>query len=119
MAKRGDAPAARARDLRDQAIPVEAVEQAADLGTLLFLVRPKSIGQLGAEVAVREAVHGVLPAQESDEQRVIGAGHGMEGLDGAASAGVFAGGDSVQPPQPWGRIVHLSQGVEVPRVALL
>lgn len=98
MAKRGDAPAARAGDLRDEPEDVQAVEQSADLGTLLFRVIPKPIGQLGPEVPVREAVHGVLPAHEGDERLVIGAGHGIEGLDGAPPRGVFARGDGVQPP---------------------
>jgi len=34
MAKRGHAPAARAGDLPDESVDVEAVQQAADLGTL-------------------------------------------------------------------------------------
>jgi hypothetical protein len=40
---------------------VEAVEEPADLGALLLRVRSKMGRELGAEVAVREAVHGVLP----------------------------------------------------------
>ena len=51
------------------------VEQSADLGTVLFWVIPKPIGQLGAEVPVREAVYGVLPAHERHEQLVVGPGH--------------------------------------------
>jgi hypothetical protein len=63
MAERGDAPAARARDLLDEPVDVEAVEQSTDLGTVLFRVIPKLIDKLGAKVAVREPVHGVLPRQ--------------------------------------------------------
>ena len=48
MAKRGDAPAARAGDLRGEPVDVEAVEKATDLGTLLSRVITK---------AVREALH--------------------------------------------------------------
>jgi hypothetical protein len=50
---------------------MEAVEEAADLGTLLFRVRTKLTGELGAEVAVGETVHGVLPTHERDEQLII------------------------------------------------
>jgi hypothetical protein len=45
------------------------MEEAADLGTLLPRVVAEMASELGAEVAVREAVHGVLPAHEGDEER--------------------------------------------------
>jgi hypothetical protein len=38
--------------------------EAADLSTLLSRVIAEMASELGAEVAVREAVHGVLPAHE-------------------------------------------------------
>src|SRR5262245_32911578 len=66
MAEGGYAPAARAGDLRHEAVDVEAVEKPADLSTLLFRVRTKMTGELGAEIAVGEAVDGVLPAHEGD-----------------------------------------------------
>src|SRR5262245_27131932 len=97
VAKRGDAPAARARDLGDQPIDVEAVEQPADLGTVLSGIPPEPIGQRGTEVAVREAVHGVLPAHEGQEELGVWPGHGIERLDGAVARGVLARGDGVQP----------------------
>ncbi len=48
MPERGDAPAARAGDLRDQPVDVETVEEAADLGTLLFRVITEMVSELGA-----------------------------------------------------------------------
>ena len=61
MAKRGDATAPQAGDLRDQLVDVEAVQEAADLSTLLLGVLTVVARELGAEIAVGEAVHGVLP----------------------------------------------------------
>jgi len=55
MAKGGDAPAARAGDLRNQPVDVEAVQESADLGTLLFRVLTKvavasALGAAGVQV---------------------------------------------------------------------
>jgi hypothetical protein len=61
MTKHGDAPAARAGDLHDEPVDVEAMEEAADLSTLLSRVIAEMASERGAEVAVREAVHSVLP----------------------------------------------------------
>jgi len=80
MARRSDVPAARAGDLRDQAVDVEAVEKSADLRTLLCRVVTELARELGAEVAVGEAVHRMLPAHEGDEELGIGPGHGIESL---------------------------------------
>src|SRR5262245_59837281 len=97
MAKGGDAPAARTRDLGDQPIHVEAVEQAADLGTVLVRIATKATGQVGTEVAVREAMDGVLAAHEGKEELGVGPSHGIEGLDGAAPGGVLTRRDGIQP----------------------
>ena len=69
VAKRGDSPAPGAGDLRDEPVDVEAVEEPTDLGTLRFRVIAESAGELCTEVAVGEAVHGVLPAHEGDEEQ--------------------------------------------------
>jgi hypothetical protein len=47
MAEGSDAPAARAGDLRDQPVDVNAEEEAADLGTLLVRVIAEVAGELG------------------------------------------------------------------------
>jgi hypothetical protein len=58
MTEHGDAAAARSGDLRDEPVNVEAMEEAADLSTLLSRVIAGMASELGA---VREAVHGVPP----------------------------------------------------------
>src|SRR6266542_4021442 len=75
--------------------------------------------ELGAEVAVREAVHRVLPAHEGDEERVVGPGHGIEGLEASGLRRMLAGGVGVRPPEPGGGVVDLGQRVEIARIALL
>ena len=87
MAERGDAPAARARDLRNQPVDVEAVQEAADLGTLLRGVRTQVAGELGAQVAVGEAVHGVLPAMRATKSWESGRATGLKALTGRPAAG--------------------------------
>jgi len=95
------------------------VKEAADLGTLLLGVSTKLAREFGAEVAVGEALHGVLSAHEGDEELGIGPGHGIEGLKGSARRRVLAGGDGVQPPEAGDGIVDLGQRIEIPPVALL
>src|SRR6266508_832416 len=97
-----DAPAPRAWDLRDEPVDVETVEKATDLSTLPFRVITKVASELGAEIAVREPVHRVLPAHEGDKELRIGTGHRIERLDRAARRRALAGGDGVQPPEPGG-----------------
>ena len=58
-----DGPAARAGDLRDEPVGVEAVEKATDLGTLLSRVITKAVSELCTQVAVRERA----PPHESDK----------------------------------------------------
>jgi hypothetical protein len=53
------------------------MQQPTDLRTLLFRVLTQVAREFGAEVAVGEAVHRVLPAHEGDEELVIGPGHGQ------------------------------------------
>ena len=108
MTKGGDAPAARAGDLRNQPVDVEAVQESADLGTLLSRVVAKVAGELGAKVAVGEAVHGVLAAHEGDKELVSGRATGLKALTVRPCAGPrLAGGDGVQPSEPGGGIVYL------------
>ena len=85
MAKRGGAPAPQAGGLRNQRVDVEAVQEAADLGTLLLEVMTKVARELDAEVVVGESVHRVLPAHEGDKKLGIGPGHRIEGLDGPSA----------------------------------
>jgi hypothetical protein len=54
------------------------MQEATDLGALLFRILSKLASELGAEVAVGEAVHRVLPAHEGDEELEIGPGQGIE-----------------------------------------
>ncbi len=65
----------------------------------------------GAAVAVGEAEPRVLPAHEGDEELGIGAGHGIEGLDGSAARRVLARGDGGQTAEPGRGGVHLGQRV--------
>jgi hypothetical protein len=53
-----------------QPVDVEAVEEAAGLGTLPFRVSTKVVSELGAEVAAREPGYGVLSAHKGDEELV-------------------------------------------------
>jgi hypothetical protein len=119
---RGPNPVRRQRreagDLRDQPVDVEAVEEATDLSTVRVRVIAEAAGELGAQVAVREPVHGVLPAHEGDEELVIGPGHGIEGLDRSALRRALARGHGVQTRSPGGGVLYVGQCVEIPRGAL-
>src|SRR5262245_63063042 len=108
MAEVGDPPPTRTRDLRHETIHGEPGKEAADLGTVARPIAAESDGgcrPLGAEIAIREAVDGILATHERAEELAVGPGPGIEGLGRA-----FSGGDGLEAAQPGRRILDLGQG---------
>ncbi len=107
----GDLPALWAHGrLRDAGLgPLELVTAACR-----SIAEPDRGGRgLGAEVAIRKGVDGIFPTHEHGKDLAVGPGYWIEGLDRALPCR-----DGIEAAQAGGRILDLSQGIEIPRVAL-
>src|ERR1700737_485278 len=117
----GHTPAARARDLGDQPVGMQRAQQAGDLAGLLFWLfgeREWSPSELRSEIAIGEAVQGVLTGEQDLEER---AGFAGERMEGPRRPAVWSGGgasDGVELADGWGRVVDAGESSEVAGVAL-
>ena len=100
---------------------MEPAEQPSDLARLLALVWCEGISgepQFLSRIAVGEAVQGVFPRKEHLKEHAFVPRQRIEGSDRPAVVGRCVGGQRIEIPHGWSRILYLAQGIQVPDIAL-
>lgn len=113
MAELGDAPAAGAGDLRDEAAHVKAFDEARDLPAAPGVGGGRGTEQVHPPLAVVKAVQGVLPAEHGGEEGEVGGGRGIDGARQPAMVIPRRLHQAIEGPQGGSGIVDDGERIEV------